>query len=152
MFRGVNNLSIDSKGRLAVPSRYREHLHESCQGQIVITIDTTERCLLIYPAPHWELIERQIGELPNFNHQARRVQRLLIGHATEGQLDGNGRFIVPPPLREYANLSKQIVLIGQGRKFELWDASHWEVSRDNWLQNQTTIDEAVPPGLLNISL
>ncbi|MDP7577271.1 MAG: division/cell wall cluster transcriptional repressor MraZ, partial [Pseudomonadales bacterium] len=91
MFRGVNNINLDAKGRLAVPTRYRESLMEHCSGEMVVTIDTEERCLLIYPQPEWEDIQRKVEALPSFNRAARRVQRLLIGHATDIQLDGSGR-------------------------------------------------------------
>ncbi|MFI4937760.1 MAG: division/cell wall cluster transcriptional repressor MraZ [Candidatus Berkiellales bacterium] len=152
MFRGVSELSLDEKGRLAVPIRYRELLKLQANGQCIITIDTEERCLLIYPMTEWEKIEKQIEALPSFNPLARRVQRLLIGHATEANLDGNGRMLVPPPLRDYASLQKEIVLIGQGRKFELWDAASWVVRRDLWLQKDLTTESEIPSSLLAISL
>ncbi|WP_126453496.1 division/cell wall cluster transcriptional repressor MraZ [Sulfuriflexus mobilis] len=132
MFRGVNNITLDAKGRMAMPTRYRERLQERCEGQLVITVDR-DHCLLLYPLPEWEEIERKLVRLPSLNKQARRLQRLLIGHATECQLDGNGRVLLPPPLREFASLNRQAVLIGQGNKFELWDEQVWTERRDVWL-------------------
>jgi len=83
MFRGVNNINLDAKGRLAIPTRYRDHLIQHCGGDMVVTIDTQERCLLLYPQPEWEDIQRKVEALPSFNKAVRRVQRLLIGHATD---------------------------------------------------------------------
>jgi MraZ protein len=71
--------------------------------------------------------------LPSFNAPARRLQRLLIGHATEVELDGNGRILLPPPLREFAGLDKTVVMIGQGNKFEIWDETQWNTRRAEWL-------------------
>lgn len=152
MFRGVNELSLDVKGRMAMPSRYRELIQERAENQMVITIDTEERCLLIYPTPEWETIEKQIEALPSFNKAARRVQRLLIGHATEINLDSHGRFLIPVPLRDYAGLDKRVVLIGQGKKFELWDEAHWSQSREHWLKEEASSGEELPPSLMSISL
>ena len=125
MLRGVTSINLDSKGRIAVPTRYRGRLDESCGGRMVVTIDTEERWLLIYPLPEWEDIQRKIEALPSFNPAARRIQRLLIGHATDIDLDSSGRLLLTPPLREYANLEKKAVLIGQGNKFELWSEECW---------------------------
>ncbi len=132
MFRGVNALNLDAKGRLAIPSRYRERLAEGCDGQLVVTVDR-DRCLLLYPLPEWEDIERRLAVLPNLDARTRRLQRLLIGHATECEMDGNGRILLPQPLREFAMLEKRVVMIGQGSKFELWDEGRWNENREAWL-------------------
>ena len=120
MFRGVNVLNLDAKGRIAMPTRYREQLVEQCASRLVVTVDR-DHCLLIYPFPDWEEIERKLVKLPSFNKQARSLQRLLVGHATESDMDGQGRILLAPPLRQFAQLEKRVVLIGQGNKFELWD-------------------------------
>ncbi|HET9679917.1 MAG TPA: division/cell wall cluster transcriptional repressor MraZ [Gammaproteobacteria bacterium] len=151
MFRGVNNVSLDAKGRLAIPSRYREHLLERCEGQLVVTVDPA-RCLLLYPLPDWEEIERKLVRLPSLNPQARRLQRLLVGHATELDLDGNGRVLLPTPLREFANMERRIVMIGQGNKFELWDESAWNEQRDGWLQESASVGGDLPAELESLSL
>lgn len=132
MFRGVSTLNLDAKGRLAIPTKYREQLVTHCNGQMVVTVDR-DHCLLLYPLPEWEEIERKLVKLPSFNAQARRLQRLLIGHATECELDGSGRILLPPPLREFASLDKAVVLIGQGHRFEVWDESTWQARRTEWL-------------------
>jgi MraZ protein len=132
MYRGVNALSLDAKGRLAIPTRYREALVRQCNGQLVLTVDR-DHCLLLYPLSEWEEIERKLVKLPSFNKQARRLQRLLIGHATECELDGAGRILLPLPLREFASLDKEVVLIGQGNKFEIWGEAAWTARRAEWL-------------------
>jgi MraZ protein len=152
LFRGINAINIDPKGRMAVPTRYRHTLEDSCQGRLVITIDTEERCLLLYGMPEWEVIEQKIAALPSFNKAARRVQRLLMGHATEVELDSNGRILLPTLLREYSNIEKKIMMIGQGNKFELWDEEHWNARRDEWLKEEMEDSESLPEELQAISL
>ena len=137
---------------MALPTRYRERVLELSLGKLVVTIDTDERCLLLYTLPDWEQIERKLDALPSFNAQARRIQRLLLGHATDVEMDGNGRLLLPPPLREYAGLDKHVVLIGQGKKFELWDEQLWNNSRDQWLAQETGEGEPLPAELLSLSL
>jgi MraZ protein len=149
-FRGVSNLSLDAKGRIVLPARYRERLLEICQSQLIVTIDTEQPCLLIYPLPEWELIEEKIEGLPSFNPATRRIQRLLIGHATEVEVDGAGRMLLSNPLREYAQLDKKVVLIGQGKKFELWDEAVWNERMQTWLHE--TGDSATPAALEELTL
>lgn len=149
MFRGANNINLDAKGRLAVPTRYRELLANHCNGEMVVTIDTEEKCLLIYPRPEWEDIQRKVEALPSFNVAARRVQRLLIGHATDIPMDGSARILLTPPLREYAQLDKKVVLLGQGNKLELWSEEVWISRRDNWLEDQSG---DIPDELKTLSL
>ena len=117
------------------PARYRERIGDCCGGHLVATIDTEPRCLLLYPQPEWELIQAKIEALPSFNPAARRIQRLLIGHATDLDLDASGRLLLPAPLREYAELDKKIVLLGQGRKFEIWSETGWLSTRDQYLKD-----------------
>lgn len=152
MFRGVNNINLDSKGRMAVPTRYREALTRQSEGQLVITVDSRETCLLIYPLPEWEEIERKLVRLPSLNGPAQRLKRLLIGHATDCELDGSGRVLVPPPLREFAALEKAVVLIGQGNKFELWSEATWNERRSEWLEASEEQDSGLPPELESLSL
>ena len=142
MFRGINNINLDAKGRLAIPTRYRDVLSDHCNGQLVVTIDTDERCLLVYPLPRWEEVERKLASLPSLNPASRRIQRLLIGHATDIQLDGSGRILLTPPLREYAELDKKAVLIGQGHKLELWSEDRWKSGRESWVDDKTKLEES----------
>ena len=151
MFRGVNALNLDAKGRMAMPTRYRQRLSDMCEGQMVITVDNAERCLLLYTLPEWEQVERKLQKLPSFNKQARRLQRLLIGHATEVDLDANGRLLLPPPLREFASLEKRAVLIGQSNKFELWSEELWNERRSEWLAEDDDLGE-LPEEMETMSL
>lgn len=136
---------------MAMPARYRDRLMEICEGQLVITVDR-DHCLLLYPLPEWEEIERKLVRLPSLNKQARRLQRLLIGHATECELDSHGRILLPPPLREFARLDKRLVLIGQGNKFEIWDETAWNEQREVWLAEEGQEDAELPPELESLSL
>ncbi len=151
MFRGVNPITLDAKGRMAIPSRYRERIDSACAGKLVATIDTESRCLLLYPLPEWSLIEEKIEALPSYNPAARRIQRLLIGHATELDMDGNGRLLLPAPLREYACLDKRVVLLGQGRKFEIWSEELWTETRDGYLE-EASGEGQMPVELTSLSL
>lgn len=125
MFRGSSAISLDAKGRLAIPSRYREELDERCEGRMVLTIDLAEPCLCLYPMNEWSRIETQLSRMPSMLEETRRLQRLLIGNAVDLELDGNGRFLVPPLLRDYAGLDKKVLLVGQLHKFQIWDEGAW---------------------------
>lgn len=160
MFRGITSINIDTKGRIAVPVRYRDalaqkttstHSHQAHPHQVVVTIDTESPCLLLYPAVEWDLIENKLQNLPSFNPVTRRIQRLLIGHATELEIDANGRLLIPPVLRDYAKLEKTLMLVGQGKKFEIWDESTWTNMRKEWLAKSTSQDE-LPTDLQDLSL
>lgn len=133
MFRGISNLSVDAKGRLAIPSRYRHNIINISNSQVIITVDHTDRCLLIYPMQDWIKIEEQLMQLSNMDRRSRNVQRLLLGHASECEMDGQGRVRISAPLRDYAGLEKKVVLVGQLNKFELWDATTWQTERDAWV-------------------
>ena len=152
MFRGINIVNLDAKGRMAVPAKYRLRLQEEANNQLVVTIDTEDNCLLLYPFPAWKTIEQKIELLPSFNQVTRRIQRLLIGHATEVELDNNGRILLPPLLRDYAGLDKRIMLIGQGKKFEIWSEDKWNSSRNGWLADGLSKGEQIPEQLLDLSL
>jgi MraZ protein len=152
MFRGANKVTLDSKGRLAMPTRYRDVIAERSNGRLIATLnwEPADRCLLIYPLPEWEEAERKLGGLGS-TADARRWQRLLIGHATDLDLDANGRILIPPGLREYAQLSRTAMLIGQRNKFELWDEAQWNEKREAWLQADESA-EKLPPELASLSL
>ncbi|CAH0993156.1 Transcriptional regulator MraZ [Sinobacterium norvegicum] len=151
MFRGVTHITMDAKGRLAMPAKYRDRLQQSCEGQLVATIDIQSQSLSIYPLPVWEKIEQDIQELPSLNPQVKRFQRLLIGHASDLELDGSGRVLMPQSLRDYAGLKKKLVLVGQGKKLELWNEELWLTETETWLQ-QAQDDESIPDEMLSLSL
>ena len=150
-FRGINNITVDTKGRMAMPARYRESLLEGCGGRLVVTVDR-DHCLLVYPLPEWEIIENKLIKLPSLNRQARLLQRLLIGHATELEMDGQGRILLPAMLREFAGLKKKAVLIGQGKKLEIWDEDTWVASQQEWLALVQDDDGDLPVALEELSL
>ena len=108
-----------------MPARHRDALLERCAGHLVISADA-DSCLLIYPLPDWELIQQKLEAASNLDPRVRELQRRLIGFAADVDMDGAGRVLIPPLLREFAHLDKEVVLVGQGRKFELWRKENWE--------------------------
>ncbi|WP_220720268.1 division/cell wall cluster transcriptional repressor MraZ [Agarivorans litoreus] len=126
MLRGASSINLDAKGRMTMPTRYREWLMEECHGQLVCTIDINHRCLLLYPLAEWEEIERKLKRLSSMNPAERRLRRLLLGYADDCEMDKNGRLLIPPPLRQHADLEKKIMLVGQLNKFELWSEEQWQ--------------------------
>ena len=149
-FRGANNLNLDTKGRFALPVKYRQLIQDCCQNQLVMTIDTQAPCLLIYPLPQWRDIQTKLQALPSFNAQIRRLQRLIIGHAFDVEVDKAGRLLLAAPLRDYAGLTKKMMLVGQGNKFELWDEQRWLSLREQYLKDEPLT--SVPEELQQISL
>ncbi len=148
MFRGVTALSLDTKGRLAVPSKYRDVLLAQGDGRVVVTADPS-KCLLLYPLLEWEPIEKKLNSLSGFNPQTRSLQRLLVGNAADLELDATGRILLPAMLREFAALDKNVVMVGQGAKFELWNESRWQEQMDMAL---TFKDGGMPDELAGFSL
>ncbi len=137
MFRGISSATLDAKGRMSLPARLREPVVVTAEGKLVLTIDMRERCLLMYPLQEWEIVQRKLEGLSNIRADARWLQRLLIGHATDLELDGSGRVLVPPMLRDYASLTKGLILVGQGNKIEIWADDTWQSRRDDWLSDST---------------
>jgi MraZ protein len=132
---------------MVMPTRYRDRLLEYCAGKLVVTVDDHDPCLLIYPFPDWEDIERKIMRLPTLNPQARRLQRIMVGQATDLELDGQGRLLLPANLRDHAALTRDATLIGQGVRFELWDESRW----NEWVASDAVSAE-LPGDLETLSL
>ena len=147
VFRGVSELVLDAKGRVAIPARQREGLASGGNGHVVITADHGG-CLLIYPQATWEPIQTQLMALSSFDDRIRSIQRLLVGHADDVELDAAGRILVPPALRRYAGLDRRVVLVGQGQKLELWDEAKWQAQ----IAQTITFPGSLPPGLETLSL
>lgn len=158
MFRGESSIVIDDKGRLAIPKGYRELLMERWGEpmRLTLTIGLTpdiehHRWLVAYPAPEWEAYEVKLNEVSPFDWEARKVAGMLIGHANDVELDRQGRLVIPPSLRTFANLGPRARIVGQGREFELWD----EERRDKWREDSIAsigkILSNPSPGLLAIS-
>lgn len=152
MFRGFSTVSIDSKGRLAVPSRHRERLAELSNGQLVLTLDPFDHALWLYPLQDWESIDRKLSELSDYEKESRRTKQMMRGYACDCQPDSQGRILIPQELRDYARLEKQAVILGQGNKFEIWNQADWEAQRDDWLSRVGSEDGAAPESLRNLSL
>ena len=125
---------------MVFPSRHRERVRERSEGKLVVTVDR-DGCLLLYPQPDWEQIERKLMSLPSLHERSRRLQRLMVGHATDVELDSQGRVLVPPELREFAALARNAMLIGQGNRLELWDEARWNERRDFWLKSEETASD-----------
>lgn len=151
MFKGLTILNLDAKGRMAIPTKYRDGLHSSAEGQLVVTLGINDPCLSIFTASEWEEIERKLVRLPSLDKKASRLKHLLLGHASEVDLDSHGRILLPPALRELVKLEKRVVLLGQGNKFEVWDETTWNERRDQWLDD-TDSDEGLSDDLETLSL
>ncbi|MDD5278445.1 MAG: division/cell wall cluster transcriptional repressor MraZ [Acidithiobacillus sp.] len=139
MFRGTHRHNLDSKGRMNVPARFRDWLNAHCDGQIVVTIDVQSRpgehCLVAYPLPTWEKVEARVAELPGNNPAARQFQRMFVGQSEEMRLDSQARILLSPNLRRFAEIDKELVVVGQINKFEIWDAQCWDRYQENSLNN-----------------
>lgn len=152
MFRGIHSVTLDAKGRMALPARVRDTVASLSGGNLVVTIDTRERCLLMYPLPLWEEVQRELESLPNVNPRSRTLQRLLIGHATDLEPDGNGRVLLPQKLRDFAGLDKKLVLVGQGKKLEIWSEQRWEARMEEWLSDDSVAELAGAQELTGLSV
>jgi MraZ protein len=117
----------------------------------VATVDFTGRCLLLYPIDEWEVIQQKVESLSSFDEASRRVQRMLIGHAHDLEMDGSGRLLLPQILRTRAQLDKHLALVGQGMKFEIWSEENWNEQADSWFAG-TAGQAELPPALLSLSL
>ena len=148
MFQGATALSLDAKGRLAVPARHREALVTASEGQLVLTAHP-HRCLLLYPAPAWEPIRDQVLAASSFDPRAAAIKRLLVGNARDESLDSAGRLLVSPELRLFAQLEKQVWLVGQGTHFEIWSDAGWRQQQEVFLGMG---DQSLPPGLEDLAL
>lgn len=131
MFRGSCLLTVDDKGRIAVPARFREILTEQCDGHVVTTM-YQDRAVAIYPWPVWLELEQRLQDLPSGDVANRALQEMLLGHADERQLDGQGRLLIAPSLRQYAGLEREAKLLGQSHKLVLWSAQTDEQRYENW--------------------
>ncbi len=147
MFRGPTPIALDGKGRLAIPTKYRELLMQRCGGHLILTRDPSG-CLLLYPFPEWEPIEQKLNALSSFNPLSQHMRRVLVGNATDVEMDGTGRILLPAMLREPAGLEKDVVLLGQGNKFEIWNAAAWQAQCDAISELPMRLDEAMRNGTM----
>lgn len=151
MFRGITSLSLDAKGRMAIPSRYRERLVGADGTQVIVTLDHRGHCLLLYPFAEWEQIEQRLVRLPTLDETAYQIKHALLGHATECDLDAQGRILLPGIPRELARLDRQVALVGLGNKFEIWDENAWSTRRDAGLRAANAPGYVLPEALRELA-
>ncbi len=149
MFLGGSTVNMDAKGRLALPTRYRGVIQDRYDGRLVLTVHD-DGCLLLYPFAEWEEVQRKLVRLPNQNRRARLLQRMMLGYATEVDMDSNGRILVAPRLREFAKLEKKVSLAGVGNKFEIWNEEAWDQNCGAWVNGEG--DDDMPDALENLTL
>jgi MraZ protein len=125
MFSGASHLSVDAKGRLAIPTRYRDALAAPGQNAAVITADPSG-CLLLFPIDAWTPFEARVSALPNLNPRVKALQRMWLGYRSDLEIDNAGRVLISPELREYAKFDRKVQMIGQGDRFELWSERGWQ--------------------------
>lgn len=133
---------MDAKGRMSVPTRHRDALMLQCEGRLTLTRHP-DGCLLLYPRPVWESVRERIAALPI---SASGWKRFFLGNATDVELDGTGRVLIAPELRQGAGLDKEVVLLGMGAHFEVWDAAVL-VAKEN-----EAIAGGIPEALSGISI
>jgi len=141
MFQGSSALSLDAKGRMTVPSRHRDALVLQCEGQLTLT-RSPDGCLLLFPRSVWVQHREKIAALPM---NARAWTRIYLGSASDVDMDGTGRILIPPELRQAASLSKEVMLLGMGRHFEVWDAAMLQQAE------QQTIAAGMPESIATFS-
>ena len=151
VFRGIHQVSVDAKGRMALPARLRDEFLQYDEPSVVVTIDPASRCLLLYPVQEWEQIQQKLDKLPSFQPQARRLQRLLVGHATDLDLDSAGRILLPGPLRDFAKIARKSTLLGQGKKLEIWAQEEWDAQREEYL-SESNLENLELDSMMDISL
>lgn len=152
MFRGTSAITLDSKNRITIPTRYRDELFADCQGKMVCTVDIQHPCLLLYPLPEWEEIELKLCELSSMNPQERLLQQVLLGNASDCEIDKSGRLLIHGPLRQHAGLKKNLMLVGQLRKFEIWNDSAWQNQMQQGIAQIQSGEIELTDRLLDLSL
>ena len=152
VFRGISSAKLDAKGRMSMPARFRERLLVVAGGKVVVTVDMREKCLLLYPLPEWETVQQKLDALPNIRPENRWLQRILIGHATDLELDANGRILLPAPLRDQGGLEKSLVLVGQGNKIEIWAQDTWRTRMDEYTSEENGALLAEGDGITGLSV
>ncbi len=146
MFFGETAINLDAKGRMAVPTRYRDDLDAACSNKLVLTYSAFDAgCLWLYPEPEWERVREQVMALSTFNASHRSLQRRLVGSATQVEPDGNGRLLLPVTLRQVAGLEKRVVMMGMGQRFEIWNENvlnQRRVEEEKEIQEQASSEMA----------
>ena len=132
MLRGPTNITLDAKGRLSIPTKYREWIAARCDGQVVCTVDH-RKCVMIYPLPDWQEAQRTLMRLPNMAKKHQKMRELLMGYAIDVELDSHYRVLIPKEHRGFAGLDRQAMMFGQGNKFDVWDEVCWNERLSRWM-------------------
>ena len=148
MFQGATQVNLDAKGRMSVPTKARDPLTQGGTVGLVLTAHP-EGCLLLYPQPAWEPIRAKVMAFPSLDRQSNLWKRLLVGFAEDIAPDSAGRLLISPVLRDYAHITRQVMFVGQGSHFEIWDLEAWNAGLESL---RTGGAPNVPPGMENFSL
>ena len=139
MFRGSFEHTVDTKGRVSIPSKFRDIIADRFDGRLVLAMDY-DKCLMVYPLEEWERLEEKIKTLPSMQKEVKDFMRFLLASATECELDKQGRVLIPPAHREHAGITKSVTLVGIINKIEIWDTGAWEARHS---QNGDKIGETL---------
>ena len=145
-FHGATVVTLDAKGRLAIPTRHRDAL--LARGARVVLTAHPDGCALLYPESGWEPVRAKVETFPSFNPQASWWKRLLLGFEEHALPDGSGRVLLSTALRMHAKLEREVMIVGQGSYFELWDSGVWKAK----LEQSLAGSGAPPPGMEDFSL
>ena len=152
---GFNTVSLDKKGRLAIPAKYRAHLIKNKESKIVITKDPQYPSLKISPGSQWQIIASKLESLQGLDPIVRNLQWTILGNASVIDFDATGRMLVliPSELRKYADIKdeKQISLIGMGNKFEIWNVNNWEMRQTGGSLSTEILDVVLPESIKSMS-
>ncbi|MGZ5101654.1 MAG: division/cell wall cluster transcriptional repressor MraZ [Usitatibacter sp.] len=148
MFQGATQINLDAKGRMAVPTRVRDPLTAGGTMKLVLTAHP-DGCLLLYPLPDWEPIRAKVMAFPSLDRQFSVWKRLLVGFAEEIEPDAAGRLMISPELRDFAHITRQVMFVGQGSHFEIWDLETWNAQLEVLRSGGSS---SLPPGMENFSL
>lgn len=135
-----------------MPSRFRDALAVSCEGKMVVTVDFEGHCLTMHPLPEWQELEQKLLSMPSLNPATRRLQRMILGYASDVEMDSNGRIALPALLRDMVKLDKKIMLVGMGKKFEIWPEDSWKESFQDWMEEGPVSAEQLPDSVQNLVL
>ena len=148
VFQGATQINLDAKGRMSVPTKARDPLTQGGTVKLVLTAHP-EGCLLLYPAPAWEPIRAKVMAFPSLDRQSNAWKRLLVGFAEDVEPDSAGRLLISPVLRDYARITRQVMFVGQGSHFEIWDLEAWKAGLEGIKSGGSP---NLPPGMENFSL
>jgi MraZ protein len=149
MFQGATQLSLDAKGRMAIPARHRDDLVKAGEGRLILTAHP-HRCLLLYPEPAWAPIRAQLLKVSSIDTRTAPIKRVMVGNARDEELDSAGRLLLAPELRDYASLDKQVFLVGMGGHFEIWSEAGWKRQNEAAFESLQSLE--LPPGLEGLEL